>query len=913
MINPYDVKKFAVAWKERGSEKSDAQVFWLEMLQTFGIKKPAEFVKFEEPIYINKRKCFIDIWIAATRVLIENKSRGIDLDKPAKQSDGKFLTPFEQAKRYADARPYSQRPRRIVLCNFVEIRVYDMDLYYSQRDDAYQPSIIAVERLPQEFSRLNFLIDPNDENVNPALIISKQAGVIVADLYRAFERNFDPAASNDARYSALNKLCVRLVFCLYAEDADIFDRNQFTNYLRGASDRRQALIDLFRVLGIKNRDKSLPLVLRKFPYVDGELFVDDEFDIPEFNASIEHYLIFNAGDDNQFDWRRISPTIFGALFESTLNPITRRTGGMHYTSPENIHKVLDPLFLDDLHEEFRIISNKRKNRQYELEKFQLKLASLTFLDPACGSGNFLTETYVSLRTLENYVIRELCGMKIDCSIKISIENFYGIEINGFAVAVAQTALWIAESQMMQETEMIMRKDIKFLPLKKSAHIIQGNSLELDWKAIAPRGVDYIIGNPPFSGKSYRTREKQAEMARVFDGIKGSGNLDYVACRFKKAADFMIGTETRAALVATNSICQGIAVPPLWNFMRESGIHIDFAHRAFKWLSESDDLAAVYCVVIGFSHAPSKRKKLIYEGKQKIVVKNINAYLLDAPDLIVESRAEPPPNVPHMTVGSCPTDGGHLLIEAEDYREFVKNEPRALQFIHQYVGSDEFINGKLRWCLWLKDATAEEIASMPLVAERVEAVRQFRLSSKKLQTQRRAETPHLFAEDRYVPLSSIIIPRTSSDNRWYVPIGFIKPNVVVNLEAMLIPKGTLFHFGLLISRVHMAWMRVVCGRFGTGYRYSTSIVYNTFPCPDADEKKRRKIARTAKRILDVRAQYPGKTLAWLYDAETMPSELFAAHVLNDRAVMEVYGFDQDMSEAEIVTRLMKMYAASTTKQ
>ena len=887
MVDRTSIKNFAARWAKLGSEKSDAHLFWIELLHdVLAVERPTEIIQFELPVIVDEHKCFIDAYIARTRVLIEQKSRGIDLDKPAKQSDGKLFTPFEQAKRYADELSYSRRPRWIITSNFDVIRVYDMD-----RRDEFKPVTIAVERLVHDARHLNFLVDPEDENVYPEIKISKQAGEIVGKLYAAFG-NFDPVA--------LNKLCVRLVFCLYAEDAAIFHRNQFTDYLRNAADRRQALVDLFEILDqpVEKRNKNIAADLKNFPYVNGNLFAG-AVDIPAIDNVISHYLLVDAGDDDRFNWFGISPTIFGALFESTLNPVTRRTGGMHYTSVANIHKVIDPLFLDDLHDEFKALKRRRKNKRRDLEQFQLKIAALKFLDPACGSGNFLTETYLSLRRLENDVIRELHALGANCSIAVSIENFYGVEVNDFAVAVARTALWIAENQMLQETEMIIHEDINFLPLSSAAHIVEGNALTLDWRAVAPRGVDYVIGNPPFAGYSMQSTQQKRDLLAA-TGLNNK-KLDYVTGWFYKTADFMKDNLTRAAFVATNSITQGEQVAAIWKKLFETA-HIDFAHRTFKWLSESDDPAAVHCVIVGFSVAPSDRPRIIFDGKKKIIASNINAYLLDGPNFFVEKRTAPLCDVPPIVYGSKIVDGGCLIVEADDYEQFIRREPRAEKFIKPLIGGDEFLNGKPRYCLWLVDATAEDLR-LPLIAERVEGCRRFRLSSKKAATQKQAATPHLFAEIRQPTKNYILVPRISSERRKYIPIGFIDADMIVKDSAQIVPDADLFHFGVLMSSVHMMWTSVVCGRLEMRYNYSASIVYNNFVwCA-----RSALIEDSARRILEARALYPSRTLASLYDDRSMPEELRAAHEHNDRAVLDAYGFN-GLSETEIVARLMSMYEA-----
>ncbi|MBQ9479961.1 MAG: SAM-dependent DNA methyltransferase, partial [Selenomonadaceae bacterium] len=743
----------------------------------------------------------------------------------------------------------------------------------------------------------------------PEIKISKQAGEIVGDLYRAFER-----ADKSVDAAALNKLCVRLVFCLYAEDAFIFNHNQFSDYVRAADDRQRALVELFNVLNVPvdRREPNLRAELNQFPYVNGDLF-GDQSDIPAINREVSHYLLLNAADDSQFNWSGISPTIFGALFESTLNPITRRAGGMHYTSIANIHKVIDPLFLDDLYDEFKTVRRKRKNKRRELEKFQLKLAALKFFDPACGSGNFLTETYLSLRRLENEIIRELHGLGAICQIEVSIENFYGIEINDFAVAVARTALWIAENQMLQETEMIIHEDINFLPLTSAAHIVEGNALELDWASIVG-DVDYIIGNPPFSGYSNQTGAQKTDVARVYvdaDGnpYKKSGKVDYVACWFFKAAAFMVGTQTRAALVATNSITQGEQVADVWQPVYERfGIHIDFAWRTFRWLSESDDMAAVHCVIIGFSHAPNPKPPMFLDGdnENKIitVARNINPYLVDDDIIFVNARAKPLSDVPKMVWGSKPVDGGALIIEADDYDDFIRREPSARKFIRRLIGSDEFINGKARYCLWLVDATEDDLM-LPLIADRVERCRQSRLSSKKAATRRDAATPQLFAEIRQPSSNYIIVPKVSSERRQYIPMGFMDSSIIAKDSVQIIPDGGLFEFGVLMSSVHMAWTRRTCGRLEMRYNYSGTIVYNNFVWLSATSAQRSSIEASAQSILDARALYPTQTLAALYDPNSMPVELRAAHAHNDRLVEELYGF-VGLTEDQMAARLLRLY-------
>lgn len=902
--------EFAARWEGRGYERGESQPFWIDLLSNvFGIDTPTDgFITFEDHQMVDASN-YIDGRIPSTRVLIEQKSKNKDLREPVLQSDGARLTPFQQARRYVVGLPVSEHPRWIVTCNFSEFLIYDME------QPNGEPESILLKNLAKEYYRLMFLVDVKSEHLRKEMEVSIQAGEIVGRIYEALLKQYADDSPEALRW--LNILCVRIVFCLYAEDAGVFLHDQFHDYLARyeADDLRNALIRLFDVLKTPSdeRSKYLKDDLKAFPYTNGGLF-EEEIEIPQFTEELKQTLLQNASLD--FDWSEISPTIFGAVFESTLNPETRRSGGMHYTSIENIHKVIDPLFLNDLRHELDDILDEKveKQRQKKLDAYQDKLASLTFLDPACGSGNFLTETYLSLRRLENEAIsarhhgQAFLGFEEVNPIKVSIQQFYGIEINDFAVTVATTALWISESQMLLETEKIIRRDIDFLPLKSYHNIREANALQVDWRDLVQ--PDYIIGNPPFVGKSFQTEEQKDDMKHVFDGVKNYGNLDYVASWYKKCADLMEGTNCKSALVSTNSVCQGIAVPPLWNHLLSRGVKILFAYPSFKWKSESNDGAAVHCVIIGFSFVDSKEKKIFKDNRAPIVASNINPYLFDAPSVIIDDRHDPISDVPKTAVGSFPTDGGNLVIQAEELDSFLSQEPAARKYIRPFIGPLEFINSKKRYCLWLKDCPPQELRSMPLVRERITAVREFRLASKKQQTQRRADIPHLFAEIRQPDTNYILFPRTSSERRRYLPIGFL-PSEVIAGDTIILPDATLYHFGVLTSNVHNAWMRVVCGRMKSDYRYSSTLVYNNFPWPNPTEEQKQKIEQTAQAILDARALYPGSSLADLYDELTMPVELRKAHQDNDRAVMQAYGFPiKTTTESICVAELFKMYQELT---
>ena len=920
-------KHFADFWKGKGYEKGETQKFWLSLLgEVLGVEHPAEYITFEDQVHLDHTS-FMDGYIPLTRVLIEQKGLGKDLRKPIRQSDGSLLTPFQQAKRYITELPVDSHPKWVITCNFERFLIYDMN-----RPNG-EPEEILLKDLPTEYYRLNFLVDTGDENIKREMEISIQAGELVGKLYDAFLKQYKDA-SNERTLKSLNALCVRLVFCLYAEDAGIFGRHgMFHDYLRdrGMQNGRRALRDLFRVLDQRPEERDPYLAdddpeLAAFPYVNGGLFSDENIEIPPFNDEIFSLLLTQASED--FNWSDISPTIFGAVFESTLNPETRRKGGMHYTSIENIHKVIDPLFLNDLRSELDEIKqvSAAKTRQKRLTAFQDKLASLKFLDPACGSGNFLTETYLSLRKLENETLSLLLGGQIAFDlenlspIKVSIKQFYGIEINDFAATVAKTALWIAESQMMKQTEDIVHMNLDFLPLKTYVNIVEGNALRIDWESVVPKAeLNYIMGNPPFVGYSLQSEEQKKGILSIYVDEKGkpyktAGKIDYVAGWYFKAAQMMQDTIIRTALVSTNSITQGEQVAGVWKPMYDRfGVHIDFAYRTFRWDSEASIKAHVHCVIVGFSVAPNTTSKRLFINGRMLAVDNINAYLIDADDVFIESRSKPVCAVPDMTTGNRPADGGHLIIEAEDYDNFIKAEPNAAKYIKKLVGSVEFLNGKDRWCLWLVGASPAEIRKMPEVMKRIEACRQDRLNSPDEGRRKLAERPSQFREIKN-PDTFIVVPAVSSERRRYIPIGFLDKNTIATNLVTIIPDATLYHFGVLTSNVHMAWMRTVCGRLKSDYRYSKDIVYNNFPWPTPTDAQRAKIEQTAQAILDARDLYPDCSLADLYDEVTMPPELRKAHQQNDRAVMDAYGFvvgtPERTSESDCVAALMRRYQELT---
>ena len=911
-------RNFAAYWKDKGYEKGESQPFWLSLLRdVYGVEHPEQFIQFEEQVHLDHTS-FIDGTIPATHVLIEQKGLGKDLNKPIKQSDGALLNPFEQAKRYILELPVSQHPRWVVTCNFSTFYVYDMERPRGE------PEIIELANLEKEYYRLQFLVDAGNEHLKREMEVSIAAGEIVGLLYDAFYKQYANPESEHSLKS-LNKLCVRLVFCLYAEDAGIFGHHgMFHDYLKGFDTRglRKGLVDLFRVLDTKLQDRDPYLKddnpeLAAFPYVNGGLFSDENIEIPPFTDEIRNLLLEKASEN--FNWSEISPTIFGAVFESTLNPETRRSGGMHYTSIENIHKVIDPLFLDELKAELdEICANPvERTRTAKLRVFQRKLASLTFLDPACGSGNFLTETYLSLRRLENKILVKLSHGQVtmysasESPIQVSISQFYGIEINDFAVTVAKTALWIAESQMMKETEKILLVPLEFLPLKTNAFIVEGNALRVDWESVVPKSkLNYIMGNPPFVGARLMGKEQKADVNTIFPGWKNAGNLDYVCCWYKKAADIMQGTSVRSALVSTNSVSQGESVANLWKPLFDAGVHIDFAYRTFRWDSEAKIKAHVHCVIIGFSVAASSTPKKLFDGDRYQVANNINGYLLDGENVFVESRSKPICNVPEIGMGNQPIDNGQYLFEKEDMEAFIKKEPSAAAYFHPWYGAKEFISQKPRYCLWLGECSPAQLKQMPYCLERVHAVKEYRESSTRASTVKMAMKPTRFQTENMPKGHYVVIPEVSSEKRRYIPIGYLDDSKLCSNKLRLVPRATLFIFGVLESNVHMAWMRCVCGRLKSDYDYSIKIVYNNFPWPAPTEQQKAKIEQTAQAILDARALYPDSSLADLYDDLTMPPELRKAHQANDRAVMDAYGFIKGTaartSESACVAELMKLY-------
>lgn len=914
-VDKKSLKEFADRWRGKGYEKGETQQFWLQLLKELGYPY-ANDVLFERHLPSGG---FIDVWLRDASTLIEQKSLGVDLDKPEPRQ-GKLKTPLEQALDYVDELPLPEQPRFVVTCNFATFRVYDRNLC-GRSELAKNAFEFTLDELADHPERLAFINDPANSRLEKEKRVSIQAGELVGKLYDKLRAGYlDPDSEENQR--ALNVLCVRIVFCLYCEDADLFEKDAFYNYLKDlpATGIRKALKDLFRALDtpIAERD-PYDLEVKNFPYVNGGLF-KGESEIPNFTEDAKRFLLEEAS--KPVDWSQISPTIFGGIFESTLNPETRRSGGMHYTSPENIHKVIDPLFLDALKEEFAAIRDEvgatPRKKKAALAGFHKKLCSLKFLDPACGSGNFLTETYLCLRKLEDAVLRELWkgqtamgfGDEAVTGARVNLSQFYGIEINDFAVAVARTALWISRLKANGETSMFVDVAGEDFPLSEAPNILLGNALRIDWNDVLPAGeCSFIMGNPPFVGSYRLDKEQQVDRASLFG--KNGGVLDYVACWYKKAADYMKGFHVCGAFVSTNSICQGQQVEPLWKPLFDDGIHIDFAHKTFMWNNEAADQAHVHCVIVGFSREQGIPKR-IFDGDAVLLPENINGYLAPAPSIFVEKHSKPLCDVPEMSQGFKPAENGCLLMYRDEMEVFVDKEPDAAKWIRPFSMGADFIKGDERFCLWLAKASQVDIDALPMVRERVNACRKWR--SEQVETgdaYKLKETPHLLRPcNKFHDTTYIGVPTVSSQRRKYIPMGFVTNGMIPGNKLYFVSSDSLYVFGVLMSQFHNAWMRVVTGRLKSDYNYANTIVYNNFIWPDPTPDQRAAIEQCAQAVLDARANHPGKSLADLYDPDKTPGDLLSAHKALDRAVESAYGVNFGGDEEKIVAHLFKLYAEKT---
>lgn len=926
-----EAKEFVKTWSAKeGREDAERQSFWNDLLQrVYGINDYYNYITYEKDVsvkadgkYTTRR---IDGYIPSTKVMIEMKGKKVkDLSKPLLQSGGDELTPFEQARRYSNFMKNNEKPNWIIVSNFDEIDIHNMN-----DDHPEQPTVIKLKDLPNNVKSLDFLVDAHQQQLINERQLSVDAGNLVAKIYdslaTAYSRGRNVDVNDPKIQRSLNMLIVRLVFLFYADDTGILgETNMFQHLLEGQKpeDIRQVLTELFKVLDQPEdkRDPYLASQYNQFTYVNGGMFSDENIIIPQFTPELKDLIIKEAGQG--FDWSGISPTIFGAVFESTLNPETRRSGGMHYTSIENIHKVIDPLFLNDLRTEFNKIQNmgNRNQRIARAKEFQTKLGDLKFFDPACGSGNFLTETYLSLRKMENQLLQIIYGnepiLGTDREIvQVKIQNFYGIEINDFAVSVARTAMWIAENQMLEQTKDTVYYNKNFLPLDSNDSIYEGNALRMNWEDIVkPYELNYIMGNPPFVGTKMMNESQKQDTKQILGSLKRYGVLDYVACWFKKASDYISNSTIHASFVATNSIIQGEQVPVLWKYIFSKKIYINFAYKPFVWNNEAQNQAHVHCVIIGFSSVVNKDKILYNSSNQISHCKNINGYLFDGNNVFITNRPAPLSNVPRMHNGCKLLDGGFYTLTSQERKEAISKDPYADKFIRPYLGAKNFIHGTARYCIWLKDANPKDIHQSPFILDRINKVAEFRSQQKSKDTQKYAKRPMLptrlayYSHDEHTDM--LIVPATSSQRREYLPIGYVSEKNIVSYSLMLIPNASNFNFGILESKVHYIWLKNFCGRLKSDYRYSNTIIYNNFPWPTVGDKQEQNISETAQGILNTRKLYPDSSLADLYDPLTMPVELRKAHEANDKAVLKAYGLKPSVSEDEIVQHLFKLYEELT---
>ena len=885
--------KFSKEWAEYSNEEADAKPFLVEFFNIFGIysKKVATFEHRVKKL--DERDGYIDLLWKGT-ILIEMKSRGKNLDKA-----------FQQAKDYLHGLKQHELPKYILVSDFEIFKLYDLE-----EENIVEFKILDLVNNVQSFGFLLGYQKKVYKEQDPANI---KAAELMGKLHdRLKEIGYDG--------HPLEVYLVRLLFCLFAEDTTIFNKQQFQDYIEfrtneDGSDLAPKMQELFQVLDTpsEKRFKNLDEQLAEFPYVNGKLF-QEILPMASFDTKMRKALL----DCCYIDWSKISPAIFGSMFQSVMNPKERRNLGAHYTSETNILKLIKPLFLDELWAEFENI----KNNKNKLPEFHKKISLLKFLDPACGCGNFLVITYRELRLLEIAVLRALNKsgqgfLDVSEIIWLDVDMMGGIEYEEFPARIAEVAMWLIDHQMNMLISNEFGQYFARLPLKKSAKIVHGDALEVDWESVVPKEqLSYILGNPPFIGSKIMTQLQRNQIVKEFDNIQGSGVLDYVTGWYIKSAKFIQNTKIKVAFVSTNSIVQGEQTSILWGQMlNKFSIKIHFAHRTFKWSNEAKGNAAVYCVIVGFANYDTNNKSIFEYDDIKgealeIKAKNINPYLVDAKDLLINKSSNPICNVPKMSFGNMPLDGGHLLLSDIEKNEFILKEPKAEKFIIPLISAYEFLNGEKRWCIWLVDAEPSELKQLPEILKRVEAVKKFRLDSVAPSTQKFATTPSLF-RDRNQPETYILIPSTTSENRKYIPLGFFNKDHIANNSCHTIPNGSLYHFGVLMSSMHMAWVKSVCGRLESRYRYSKDIVYNNFPwAENPSEKQIRQIEEKAQKVLEVRSNFPKSSLADLYNPLTMPPTLIKAHNELDKAVDSAYRTAPFTSEANRMVYLFELYEKYT---
>jgi len=878
---------FSKRWKDAKNEEAEAQNFVTEFLRVFGVDDPVQLGNFEYKVPLSGgRTGYID-YVWKNQIAIEMKSRGKDLDAA-----------FIQLQTYMQHLPDDEIPDLWMVCDFENMRLC--------RRSINEIWNFKTKDLRKHIKRFADIAGYTTERTQTERVeLNIRAAEKMAKLHDALKAH--GYEGND-----LEVYLVRLLFCMFAGDTGIFPKGNFKYYIQDSkedgSDLSHRLSDLFGVLNmpeeIRAKKKLLSDELKQFRYINGALF-EKLLPKADFDAKMRKLLL----ECREFDWSQLSPAIFGAMFQGVMDKNQRRELGAHYTSEENILKLINPLFMDALWEEF----NHVKADPAALESFHDKISKLKFLDPACGCGNFLIITYRELRRLEFEILKMRVGVArqriLDISplLKVNVEQFYGIEYEDFPCQIATVGMWLIDHQMNLRVSEHFGQYYARLPLTQSATIVHGNALRMDWESVVPKEeLSYILGNPPFNGARMMNVVQKSDILHVFGNLKGVGNLDYVTAWYKKATDVMNGTTIRTAFVSTNSISQGEQVAILWKPLFETyNVNIIFGYRTFKWGNEAKGKAAVHCVIIGFSMG-QRNEKVIFIGEEKTFATNINPYLVAAPNIFIESRTKPLCNVPEIGIGSQPIDNGNYLFTKDEMNEFLKNEPQSEKWFMSWVGADEFINGYERYCLWLGKCPPSELRKMPEAMKRVNAVQRFRQDSKRASTKKLADFPTRFQTENMPESNYIVVPEVSSERRRYIPIGFLTPDILSSNLVKIIPNATLYHFGILTSNVHMAWVRAVCGRLEMRYRYSKDIVYNNFPWPEILDEQKAGIEKLAKDVLAARLLYPDSSLADLYDPISMPPELLKAHQNLDRAVMKLYGFPKDAVESVIVAALMERY-------
>lgn len=917
-----DAESFASRWANKGNENQDTQRFWIDFYQNvLGVEDAVSRLEFEKPVSTDAstHEGYIDVFIPSAKTLVEQKSLGIDLAKEETRQ-GRKVTPAKQGNAYAQGMPLSQQPRYIIACNFAEFWVFDRERDSLCREPLFK---LPLAELPKNLAAIQFLKGGAEAPATISRAVSVEAGKIMSKLHNQVAEAFDDPDTPE-NHHALSVLMTRLMFLMFCEDSGLVAPNAFRDYVAhfSAGDLRRGLKDLFVWLDTKDeeRDKYAESWLKKLPYMNGGLF-REKTEIPPLSENFRHTLIVEGCQE--FDWSGVSPTVFGSIFEGALSHDHRRANGQHFTSPENIHKVIDPLFLDGFKAEFEEARAKPVAggaRTRALKDLHEKIGSVSILDPAAGSGNFLTESYLCLRQLENRILFELQGEQTsfsfedsgDRDVLVNLKNFHGIELEDFACCVARTALWIAEKQADADTAKVAQRVYQELPLTDYEGIVNANALRTDWNdVVAADGVDYVLGNPPFLGQAMQSKEQSNDVSSLFDGLSNAGKLDYVAGWFKKAADYSKGTNIRCAFVSSNSICQGESVGSLWKILSEAGCVINFAYTTFLWDSEASDKAGVMCVIVGFSMFEDGHKKVLFGADGPIIASHINGYLKSAPDVWIKNRKKCINRRGcKVTQGSQPMENGQLLFSAEEKKQFLSRYPDCEKLFRPFVGSREFLNETdiSRYCLWLDGVNPAEYTNNTEIMKRIRAVREYRASNKIPRIRKTADSPQLFTQIRQPENDYIIIPRVSSARRKYIPIGYVSRSVVASDAVVIVDGASMFDFGLLMSQTHNAWMRTVAGRLKNDYRYAPSVYYN-FPYPDADQDDINEIEERAKAVIKARSNYPDCSLATLYGADSffLFNDLVKAHSDLDAAVESAYGMSFDGDEEKIVAHLFSLYA------